>query len=353
MQNIKFILLLICLTALCGCQPRKNPDYKTLDGFAQGSTYHIVYEEPASFRENTPPSIEDSLALYFGQLDRSVSGYNRESVLSALNRGENVPLDPIFIEVFNESRRVYELSGGYFDISAGPLFDLWGFGFKDREKVTREKIDSIRQFVGMDKLEIIKGDGSTEFPDSLAFYLKKEDPRTALNFNAIAQGYTCDYIARRFDAMGIPNYLIEVGGEVYAKGMNARGEEWTVGIDKPVDGNVIQGADLQEIIRISDQGLVTSGNYRKCYMENGKKYSHTIDPLSGYPVEHNLLCAVVISSSATLSDAYATYFMVVGLEKAREILAGIPEMEAYLVYGDQQDMKVYYTPGLEKKLVKN
>lgn len=351
MQKPIFLFPVCVLFLLCGCAQQARNHYKSLDGFAQGSTYHVVYEEPEAFRQSgDAPAVADSLTLYFDRLDRSVSGYNPESLLSAINRGETVPLDTIFLEVFEASRQMYGLSGGHFDISAGPLFDVWGFGFRNREQVTGAMIDSIRQFVGMDKLAVVPGDGSAEFPDPGRFYLKKEDPRMRLNFNAIAQGYTCDYIARRFEAMGIANFLVEVGGEIYARGVNASGEAWKVGIDRPADGNNIQGADLQQIIRISDQGLVTSGNYRKFYLQEGRKYSHTIDPLTGYPVDHNLLCAVVISENATLSDAYATYFMVVGLEKAQQIAAALPGIEAYWVYGDQQEMKVACTPGLRDKL---
>lgn len=195
------------------------------------------------------------------------------------------------------------------------------------------------QFVGMEKLKIEQRK------------LIKADPRMRLNFNAIAQGYTCDYIARKFDAMGITDYLLEIGGEIYCKGLNAKGEEWSVGIDKPLDGNFIPGESFQAVLLLSNKGLVTSGNYRKFYIEDGVKYSHTIDPKTGYPVRHNLLSATVLAKNATLADAYATYFMVVGLERAKELLAQTPDMEALLVYGDQENMKVFSTSGI--KLDKN
>jgi len=177
--------------------------------------------------------------------------------------------------------------------------------------------------------------------------LVKSDPRVSLNANAIAQGYTSDVIAREFDKMGISNYMIEVGGEIYCKGVNAKGKEWTVGIDKPIEGNVVPGSDLQEVLSISGKGLATSGNYRKYYEENGKKYSHTIDPKTGYPVVHSLLSATLIANDAMTADALATFFMVVGLEKAQEYLAANPDIDAYLVYSQDGKFAVYKTKGIK------
>lgn len=317
---------------LAGCREtdNNNPDYVIIDGFAQGGTYHIVYKKPAD-----SVNIPDSLILYFNNINKSVSGYDSLSIITKINNEEDVVLDSIFIDIFNDSRKVYNKSSGAFDISAGPFFNLWGFGFKNKEQISQKKIDSIMQFVGMDKLSIQEGK------------LKKADPRMQINFNAIAQGYTCDYIAKKFEAMGITDYLLEIGGEIYCKGLNSKGKEWNVAIDKPIDGNFIPGNNVQAILLLSNQGLVTSGNYRKFYIEDGVKYSHTINPKTGYPVKHNLLSATVIAENATIADAYATYFMVVGLEKAKEILAITPDMDALLIYGEQNNMKVYSTKGIK------
>ena len=182
---------------------------------------------------------------------------------------------------------------------------------------------------------------------SKAHFLKKEDPRIKVNFNAIAQGYTCDYIGKKIEAMGITDYLLEVGGEILCKGQNSKGKNWKVGIDKPLDGNFTPGESLAAIIELTDQGLVTSGNYRKFYIEDGIKRSHTIDPATGYPVKHNLLSATVIAANSTIADAYATYLMVIGFEEAKSFLEKNPHFDAILVYGDQDKMKVYSTKGVK------
>ncbi|MEF9931662.1 MAG: FAD:protein FMN transferase [Bacteroidales bacterium] len=323
------ISTILCIYG-CKSKPIENENYITIDGFAQGGTYHVVYKKPAK-----SVNIPDSLTLYFNNINKSVSGYDSLSLITRINNGENLDLDSIFIDIFNSSYKVYKESNGAFDVSAGPFFNLWGFGFKNKEHVSQEKIDSIMQFIGMDKLSIKEGK------------LIKTDKRMQVNFNAIAQGYTCDYIGNKLTKMGITNYLLEVGGEIYCKGVNALGKEWRVAIDKPLDGNFIPGENVEAILLLSNKGLVTSGNYRKFYIENGVKYSHTINPKTGYPVKHNLLSATVIAENATIADAYATYFMVVGLEKTKEILAATPNMDALLVYGEQNNMKVYSTKGIK------
>lgn len=330
---------IIIVTLATGCNSRNNI-YLTLDGFAQGGTFHLVYERTESGEQYNVP---DSLTKYFNQINNSLSGYDSTSLVSRINRGESPVLDSLFIECFNRSKEVYQSTEGAFDISAAPLFDIWGFGFKEKGTVTGEKIDSILQFVGMDKLSIIYD------TTAKAHFLKKADPRMKVNFNAIAQGYTCDYICRNLEKMGIRNYLLEVGGEIMCKGVNAKGKEWSVAIDKPLDGNFVPGESVQAIIELSGKGLVTSGNYRKFYVEEGEKFSHTIDPSTGRPVKHNLLSATVLASDATTADAYATYLMVIGLEKAKEFLGNRCDMDALLVYGEQDRMKVYATKGVHQR----
>lgn len=338
---IKALICILIATSLLalGCKEKeiKNKDYVTLDGFAQGGTYHIIYKKPQT-RDTI--NLADSLTLYFNNINKSVSGYDSLSLITRINQGEDLLLDSIFIDLFNESYKVYKESDGAFDVSGGPFFNLWGFGFKNKESVTQKKIDSLMSFVGMDKMSLDNG------------RLKKADPRMQINFNAIAQGYTCDYVAKRLDRLGITDYLLEIGGEIYCKGMNAKGKEWSIAIDKPIDGNFIPGESVQAILLLSNKGLVTSGNYRKFYIEDGIKYSHTIDPKTGYPVKHNLLCATVLAENATIADAYATYFMVVGLDRAKEILAATKGMDALLVYGEQDNMKVYSTKGIKLDRVK-
>ena len=333
----------LCIALISfGCTPHKS-SYTAVEGFAQGSTFRLVYEENATSRQYNIP---DSLSLYFTRIDKSLSGYDSTSIVSLINKGENPPLDSLFIECFNISKEVWRDTEGAFDISAAPFFQMWGFGFGNKEKITQEKIDSTMQFVGMDKLSIA-------YDSTLGqSFLKKADPRMQVNFNAIAQGYTCDYICGKLEKMGIANYLLEVGGEIMCKGVNAKGKEWGIAIDKPIDGNFIPGSSIEAIIEVSGKGLVTSGNYRKFYIEDGEKRSHTIDPRTGYPVKHNLLSATVIAPTAVMADAYATYLMVMGTEKAREFLEKTPELDALLVYGEQDDLKVYSTPGVHRRKLK-
>lgn len=340
------ILSLCCIlnvAILCstGCSPAPT-GYSALDGFAQGGTFHLVYQENA---ETQACNLPDSLQKWFGLIDKSLSGYDTSSLVSRINRGENPPLDTLFIECFNLSKDVYESTAGAFDISAAPLFELWGFGFGNGVDTPGEKIDSTLQFVGMEKLSIVY-DTITK-----ASYLSKADPRMKINFNAIAQGYTCDFICRELDKMGIQNYLLEVGGEIFCKGKNAKGKEWSVGIDKPVDGNFIPGESIEAVIELSGKGLVTSGNYRKFYIKDGEKYSHTIDARTGYPVKHNLLSATVMAPTAAMADAYATYLMVIGLEEAKKFLGTSNDMEALLVYGEQENLKVFATEGIHHRKI--
>ncbi len=336
-----YIILLFLIIGATGCSNRTT-NYKSIDGFAQGGTFHLVYEE------NTPAAalnLPDSLQKWFGLIDKSLSGYDTTSLVSRINRGENPPLDSLFIECFQLSKEVYHKTQGAFDISAAPLFDIWGFGFKSGEKPSPAKIDSLLQFVGMKKLSIVFDSTAN------ASYLHKADARMKVNFNAIAQGYTCDYICRELDKYGISNYLLEVGGEILCKGKNAKGNDWNVGIDKPVDGNIIPGQSVEAIVQISDKALVTSGNYRKFYIMDGEKYSHTIDPRTGYPVKHNLLSATVVAPTAAMADAYATYLMVIGLEQAKEFICASEDMDALLVYGEQESLKTFTTEGIKSRKI--
>lgn len=328
-NSFKFFFPAVILILLFMTSCSKKIEYKTIDGFAQGTTYHIVYSYKGG------DTLNSLVTEILERIDSSVSVYKPESIISRINRNEETVPDSLFINVFNRSREFYDLSGGSFDISAAPLFDVWGFGAKERIDVTQQMIDSILAFVGMDKVWLENG------------VVKKSDPRVTLNMNAIAQGYTSDVIALEFDKRGVENYLIEVGGEIFCKGLNPKGKEWSVAIDKPVEGNMIQGEQIQDIINLSNRGLATSGNYRKFFKEGDKVFSHTIDPKTGFPAKQNLLSTTIIAKDAMTADAYATYFMVVGLDKAKEILALNPDIDAYLVYGENGEFRVFSTPGIE------
>ncbi|MBR5100076.1 MAG: FAD:protein FMN transferase [Bacteroidales bacterium] len=326
------VLLLLTSSLLFFCSCGRDEPYVRIEGFAQGGTYHVICRPVQGIGEPALRAAIDSRLL---AIDGSLSGYNKGSLLSRLNAGEDLPLDPLFLACFTRSKEIWTETEGAFDPSAAPLFDLWGFGFSNKGNVTQEAIDSIRAFVGMDRLTLEeRADGT---------HLMKADPRMKLNFNAIAQGYSCDVVARYLDSLGCENYLVDIGREIICKGVNASGNLWRIGLDRPEDGNYEEGRNLQAILEVTDCGIVTSGNYRKFYVEDGQKYAHTIDPLTGRPVSHNLLSATVVANDAATADAYATWLMVVGLDRARKILAARPDLEALLVYDQDGQMKTFQT----------
>lgn len=336
-RPLAFLAAVLLLAS--GCHGTQS--YIRIEGFAQGGTYHVICSPDVRLREPQLRARIDSLLV---EIDNTLSGYNKGSLLSRINAGEDLPLNGLFLGCFNRSKEIWAESGGAFDPSAAPLFDLWGFGFTEKGTVRQEAIDSILAFVGMDRLSLEKRDDG--------IHLVKADPRMRLNFNAIAQGYSADAVAALLDAAGCGNYLVDIGREIRCKGLNASGEPWRVGLDRPSDGNMDEGRDLQAIIHVSDCGIVTSGNYRKFYIENGRKYAHTLDPATGRPVTHNLLSATVIAGDSTTADAYATWLMVVGEERARKLLAARPDIEALLVYDKDGQMCVFQTKNINTTDIK-
>ncbi len=319
-------ILALLLISMHSCTTRR---YKIMSGFTQGTTFRIIYSDDIG------GPLDDLVDKILTKIDFSMSVYNKESIISAINRGDEVELDTLFINVFNRSLQINKKSEGLFDPSASPLFNLWGFGFKNREEVNQGKIDSLKAFCGMDNF-ILEG-----------HRIIKRVMGAELNFNAIAKGYTSDVIAMEFDKIGIGNYLIEIGGEIKCKGKNISGDKWSIGIDKPKEGNFVQGGDIQDVLLIENCGLATSGNYRSYYEENGEKFSHTINPLTGYPARNNLLSATIIAPDAMTADAYATWFMVAGLEKAIEIIESEPDIEGYLIYSEGDSIKTYKSEGIK------
>jgi thiamine biosynthesis lipoprotein len=312
------VLLLLALVAPA-CKDKK-PVFANFTGFTQGTTYSIVYDN----RENiSPEELKSKVEKILHDFDMSLSLYQDSSIISKINHNENVVPDSFFINVFEKSVLISEMTDGAFDITVGPLVRAWGFGPDEHKNFTEEKRDSLMNLVGMGKVSLING------------RLIKSDPGICLDVNAIAQGYSVDVVCRYFDHLGIINYLVEIGGEVRAKGKKA-GALWRIGIDKPEDSNMSPGQTLQGIIKITDKALSTSGNYRKFYIEDGIKYSHEIDPKTGYPAKNTLLSATIVADDCVLADGIATACMVMGKEKTIEFLGLHPEFEAYLVYSDDR-----------------
>jgi thiamine biosynthesis lipoprotein len=313
MKKTRYILLLLIISQIIvSC---KNAEFEGFNGFAQGTTYSIVFESNKKF---TPDTLQKIVEKILRDFDMSLSMYKDESVLSKINRNEDVKVDTFFEEVYKESVAISEMTGGAFDVTVGPLVRAWGFGPDDHKNFSEEKRDSLLKLIGMEKISISNGK------------IVKTNPAVSLDFNAIAQGYSVDVVAEYFNDLGIKNYLIEIGGEVRARGTK-NGNLWRIGIDRPEDNNIIPGQSLQAIIRISDKSLATSGNYRKFYVEDGIKYSHTIDPKTGYPAKNRLLSATILADKCGTADGIATACMVMGHEKAIEFISSHPEFTAYFV----------------------
>ena len=289
----------------------------------------------------SPEEIRDSIDALLLQIDRSMSGYNKNSVLSRLNAGETVIPDELFADIYGKSMQIYRETEGVVDVASAPLFDIWGFGFSKGELPSDQEVASAMSVSGMGRLAETVTPGDPLSPASL---VKEGDALAKLNFNAVAQGYSCDVIAEYLYSIGVKDMLVDIG-EFFCDGLNPSGKPWTIGIDRPKDGNNDVGADLQGIFRApaGPHGIVTSGNYRKFYIKDGKKYAHTIDPRTGYPVSHNLLSATVVAADAMTADAYATYCMVVGTEEAKTFLASRQDLEGCLVYDDNGVFRTWCT----------
>lgn len=315
--------------ASCGHQPKKM----TLQGLAQGSYYAITYydEQERNFQHEI-----DSI---FHAVDMSVNLWVDSSVISKVNRNEEVVLDDIFIDNFNIAQEAAKLSDGYFDPTISPIVAAWGFSYKHGDSITPQLIDSLKQLVDYRKVHIENGK------------VIKDNPSIQLDFNAIAQGYTSDMIASFLESRGIKDYLVDTGGEIMARGGKPNGQPWIVGIEKPAD-NWDSEQIVQTRIALRDKGLVTSGSTRKYVERNGKRYSHCIDPKTGYPVEHQLLSATVLAENSVWADALASICMVMGLEKSLEIINALDGVEAYYIFANEKnELETYATEGFKMSLV--
>lgn len=334
------------------CSPRHK--YEVITGFAQGGVYSVKLD--LATRDGKilrAADVREGIDSVLEKIDNSVSGYNRGSILSRFNAGEKVVPDEVFTQLYRLSRKYYDMTGGSFDVSCAPLFDLWGFGFTSDSLPSAQKVRETLAGTGMDRLTDTLVTDADGFASSRMILLKDTGSLPELNFNAIAQGYSADLVASYLHSLGVDAMLVDVGGEIYCEGLNQSGEPWSIGIDRPVDGNYSPGEDMQGIFRTGPEprGVVTSGNYRKFYVRDGKKYAHTIDPRTGYPVEHSLLSATVIAGTATEADALATYCMVAGFAKARDFIESRDDLEACLIYEEAGQMKTWTSSGLSLELL--
>ncbi len=316
-----------------------------IEGEAQGTTYHIVYfTDSLTVGKTAIDSILD-------EIDLAASMWVETSIISRVNKSSELAFEinddqfGYFIDNFKLSKEVYHNTDGAYNPTVGELVNAWGFGFKNREKMDSILVDSLLQSVGFE-------DNQMWVSIDTGLIMNKTNAATNLDFNGIAQGYSVDVLAKYFLGLGLPNYMIEVGGELTAHGSKSDGSLWKIGIDKPVDHN--NARDLAATIKLNNVAVATSGNYRKYYEEAGMRYAHTINPKTGFPVQHSLLSATVVMANCGLADAYATAFMVMGFEKAKLLMENKPELgiQAYLIYSDENgEMQTYFSSGLKNMLV--
>ena len=326
-----FLLFLIVATVIIVRQNRAMP-YQHNKGMIFGTTYSIVYQ----YDRDLQAGILDQLQ----QVDNSLSPFNETSIISRVNRNETVEVNDLFTDVFTMAQEVSADTHGAFDITVAPLVNTWGFGFKQGTPPTKAVIDSLLAIVGYEKVKLS------------GRHVVKQDARTMLDCSAIAKGYGCDVVAELLRRKGIDNFMVEIGGEVVTSGISEKRVPWKIGVTKPSDDSLSVNNELQTVLNITDKAMATSGNYRNFYYKNGKKYAHTIDPATGYPVQHSLLSATVISDRCAKADAYATAFMVMGLEKAKKGLDRHRDLMAYLIYSDHKgEYKVWFSPSLRDKII--
>ena len=277
-----------------------------------GTIYNITYQ----YADDLQAEIEAELQ----RVDGEFSMFNPQSTVARINGGDStVERSAMFREIFELAKTVNKETNGAFDIYVAPLVNAWGFGFKHDQLPTPQQVDSLLKI------------------------------RDQMDFSAIAKGYGCDVVARLLRSHGIENFMVEIGGEVVLSGHNDKGQPWHIGVNKPVENP--EDGDLQTVLSITDCAIATSGNYRNFYYKDGQRYAHTIDPRTGYPVQHSLLSATVVAADCATADAYATSFMVLGLDSAQAVLNSHPELKAYLIYSDESgQMSVWRSETLDCEL---
>ena len=325
-------LLVLTAIIIVIVRQQKTIPFQHNTGFIFGTIYNITYQSD----DDLQTEIEGELK----KVDESLSTFNKTSTISKINQGKDVKVDDMFAEVFSLGENIAKETDGAFDMTVAPMVNTWGFGFKTGKEPSKAVVDSLRNIVGYQKIKMEKK------------HIIKQNPNTMLDCSAIAKGFGSDVVAKFLRQKGIKNFMIEIGGEIVTYGLNEKRVPWKIGVTKPVDDSLNNQQEIQTILNVTNKAMATSGNYRKFYYKNGKKYAHTIDPKTGYPVQHNILSSTVFADNCATADAYATAFMVTGLDGAKKILAKHPELMAYFIYADQNGKNaVWYSPKLRKKIV--
>ena len=302
------------------------------EGTIFGTLYHAKY----LYDKDLKAEIETELA----KVDASLSMFNPKSTISLINGGETDGTDEMLSEVLTLSFSVNKATDGAFDPTVAPLVNAWGFGFKSGQMPNSMQVDSLLSLVGLSRIHLQDG------------RLIKDNPLSILDFSAIAKGYGVDRAADVLRGKGIKNFMVEIGGEVVTEGLNEKGEAWRIGINKPDDDSTSTNMELQDIISLSGKAIATSGNYRNFYISNGKKIAHTINPKTGYPAQSDILSSTVMAPSCAEADAFATAFMVLGLEGAKQVLLRQPQLEAYFIYSDHQgNYQTWCTEGFKNLIL--
>ena len=330
--QLPFLAFLVIGTVIIVSRQQSTP-YQHDRGMVFGTVYHITYQSSKSLQKD----IEAELA----KVDASLSPFNERSIITAVNENRDTVVNKMFTDVFTLAMKISDSTNGAFDITVAPLVNAWGFGFKGGAMPSRHQVDSLKALVGYHKVSLADG------------RVSKTDPRIMLDCSSIAKGYGCDVVAKFLSAKGIDNYMVEIGGEIVTRGISEKRLPWKIGVTKPTDDSLNVNQEIQTIINVTDKAMATSGNYRNFYYKNGRKYAHTIDPSTGYPVQHNILSSTVIADDCATADAYATAFMVMGLDKAKTILSRHPELMAYFILAsDDGTNKVWFSPSMKDKIAK-
>ncbi|MDD6803930.1 MAG: FAD:protein FMN transferase [Prevotellaceae bacterium] len=330
--QLPFLAFLVIGTVIIVSRQQSTP-YQHDRGMVFGTVYHITYQSSKSLQKD----IEAELA----KVDASLSPFNEHSIITAVNENRDTVVNKMFSDVFALAMKISDSTNGAFDITVAPLVNAWGFGFKGGAMPSRHQVDSLKALVGYHKVSLTNG------------RVSKTDPRIMLDCSSIAKGYGCGVVAKFLSAKGIDNYMVEIGGEIVTRGISEKRLPWKIGVTKPSDDSLNVNQEIQTIINVTDKAMATSGNYRNFYYKNGRKYAHTIDPSTGYPVQHNILSSTVIADDCATADAYATAFMVMGLDKAKTILSRHPELMAYFILAsDDGTNKVWFSPSMKDKIAK-
>ena len=329
-RNFLWIALLVLGTIWILARHNRTQPYYTINGLIFGTVYNITYQYDGDLKVE----IDEELKRF----DGSLSPFNDTATITRINRNEDIVPDTFFTNVFHRSMEISEETDGAFDITVAPLANAWGFGFKKGAFPDSAMIDSLLDITGYTKVTL-SNEGK----------VVKQDERMMLSCSAVAKVYAVDVIAQFLAKKGIKNFMVDIGGEIVAQGENPKKDLWRIGINKPVDDSLSINQELQTVLNVTGVGIATSGNYRNFYYKDGKKYAHTIDPRTGYPVQHNILSATVIAKDCMSADAYATAFMVMGLEEAERFADAHPDIDACFIYTDEKgELQTYYTKGMKR-----